>query len=219
LLNIKTIVTLCCEVSPVILGSLIFSYLPKPYRILLVLSIITLVVDGIALYIRKWLHQDNGWLYNFYMLFDCGLLTLTGHYFRLAKPIAYYAAIAYIIFFLSWSYSFFALGIRPFFVNAYMAATIALLVMYILLLYYHAMEYKHSLTRSPLLWVCLAVIIFYACNAPFFSIMSLLNNKAKESTLHYLITTVLNNIRYLFITYSFYLVYKQHNATPKSYSC
>lgn len=211
MLNVKTILTLCCEASPIICGCLTLHYLPKPYRILLVLSFITLAVDGVALYIRKVLEQSNSWLYNCYMIFDFGLLAATAYYFRPSKSTLNCITVASFFFLLSWGYTFFSTGISLFFVNVYMIISILILIVYIWLLYYQAMECKHSLIKSPGFWACTGIIVFYACNAPFFSIMNLLNDKAKQSTLHYLITTVLNNIRYLLLAYSFCLIRIQRN--------
>jgi hypothetical protein len=210
-LNIGDIITFLCELLPFITGMAILSSLPKPYRILLCQSTLVFCLDLYGFYLRKSsTHTNNQWLYNYYQLADCGLLLLAGYYFDRNNTFRIFAIGGFITFLSFWLYAVYQNGIGIFAVSAYNILSILLIAAYFWIFYRIAMNNHNQLLRLPELWLCLGIIAFYGCNMFFFSIAGDLQkdlSREELGTITYLITTVLNNVRYLFTALSFYLVY------------
>ena len=216
-MNIGDIITFLCEFLPVIIGMVLLPSLHKPYRILLCQSILVFCLDLLGFYLRKSSPQaNNQWLYNYYQLADCALLLLVGFYLDKNKLFRRLAIGGFIAFLFVWSFSVYEHGIVHFVISAYNLMSVLLIAAYFRIFYHSAMKHNQQLLRLPELWLCIGIIVFYGCNIFFFSIMDDLEkdlSRDELGTITYLLTTVLNNIRYLLTALAFYLVHSNKRKT------
>ena len=56
------------------IGGYNFRYLPRPYKIVLLLIAIASLCEGYGYYIFKYLHRSNAWMFNIYIVLEIWLL-------------------------------------------------------------------------------------------------------------------------------------------------
>jgi hypothetical protein len=154
---------------------------------------------------------SNQWLFNCYLPFDCGLPLLAAHYFLKKRNNTYLLIGGYVLFLVVEVYDIYSKGINTFAMNAYITDSILLICTYLIVLYTTVMTYRGSIIRLDTFWLCLGIILFYGCNIPYFSMLGLMVRYGVGTQL-FIILRVLNNVRYLFVAYSFYQYY-MHNKT------
>jgi len=197
---------------------LFFTSLSISCRILAIHAITAFLVELTGFILRKHGYTDNQWLFNIFLLFDCGLQLLAAYYFRVKIPYLFFIT-GFLVFVAVWLYEVINTGVMIFTVKAYIVDSILLMGTYLVVLYYSTINYRGSLTRSPSLWICLSIILYYGCNIPFFSVLNyLVDNKAKDVIKFlFVVLQVLINVRYLFIAIGFYLYFYSRKAVKPGY--
>ncbi len=87
-------------------------------------------------------------------------------------------------------------------------------ILYTLVLYKYLKSDPSALRHSPEAWVSLGLVIYAACNVPYFTMFHYLNKHHPELSekLFHIITDVLANIRYFSLALAFWFVYKNRPA-------
>lgn len=184
-----------------------------PYKIIAWQAIVGFVVEVTGFYYR--IHYSNNiWLYNCYLLADWGLLLLAG--FKIIQLNSKYMLFApgFCLFIALWLWNLRANGINAFASEAMVVNSMMQLGLYLLVLYQTTMNNQRSLATSPAFWICVGIVLYYGCCIPFFSIHDYLSVKKNETIAIKLngILMILNNLRYLLYTWSFYLFYKENRS-------
>ncbi len=101
-------------------------------------------------------------------------------------------------------------GIMVFANLSYIAGSILIVGIYALLLYKGFRNSTDSWKKSPTIWICIGLLIYFGCCIPYLSMIHYLQvNYPKLNTfLYHLIIDQLSNIRYAFMAIAFWLVRK-----------
>ena len=193
-----------------------FTKLNTSYRIVALQSCIAFVVEAFGYWWKLDINRgSNKWLFNLYMIFDCGLILLAAYYFLKPKiPIKFFAAL-FLVFIVFWLNSAIQnKTIDKFTIEAYVIDSVFSLASFLYILYTYALNEKGDLISMPVLWLCLGLIINYGCSIPYFSTYSIQGKMCSKEEMEFLnkIPTILNNIRYPLVALSFVLFYFQSSS-------
>ncbi len=181
--------------------------LPVHLKVFSVLLGVTLGVELLATSIIEWLHLKNNFsLYNFFILPE--FLVYAWYYQRITSK-KWIKNIIWVISFLFpvfWGYSvFLVFGINTF--NSHIIVVSAFFSVFFGLSYYY--ELLHSdkfvgLSRHTEFWIATGMIIFYACQTPFYGMFNfLLANYLPLSRSLLIVLLFLNSTMYLIFMYAF----------------
>jgi hypothetical protein len=191
--------------------------LDAPTRIIALQVLIAFGVNIIG-YILRLRKINNIPLYNLYLLFDYGLLLMAASKFLKDYVPKKYFSIAFAIIIMIWLYEIFREGSTTFVQGAYIVGSFLILISYLIVFYFTVMKHSQSLIRLPFFWISTAIILFYACNIPNFSMIQYLVYCTKDNSfVSGLILDSLNNIRYGFISIGFliYLNNRTKSLNPR----
>lgn len=167
-----------------------------------------------------WWHQDkqrgsNQWMYNLYIIADCGLVLLSAYFFLKPKIHIIFFGSLFLVLIVFWINSAIQnKSIDKFIVEAYVIDSIFALGLFLYILYRYALNEKGKLISMPVLWLCLGLIINYGCSIPYFSTYSIQGKMCSKAEMEFLnkIPTILNNVRYPLVALSFVLFYFQSSS-------
>ncbi len=194
-----------------------WQFLALAWKIVITEMIAVVCVQTTAIVLMELKHH-NVWLLNIFILMDMVLLGISGILLlgkgNIQRLMAYSLAAVFILCLASWA----AIGIRTE-INtvAFLTSGIYLCLLYMILLFRSSIS-EHPF-RQPALWLCLALIIYFGCNIPFFSLFHFLSTNSerwkKIGFYLYFINTALSLIRYSLVSYSLWLVVRQRRDLQK----
>jgi hypothetical protein len=187
----------------VLIAIFYFKILDAPTRIIALQVLIAFGVNIIG-YILRLKKINNIPIYNVYLLFDYGLLLLAASKFLKDCVSKRYSTISFGIIIVIWLFEIIRKEPANFVQGTYIVGSFLILIAYLLVFYFAVMKHSQPLWRLPSFWISTAIILFYACNIPNFSMIQYLAYCTKENSfLSGLILDSLNNIRYGFISIGF----------------
>lgn len=103
-------------------------------------------------------------------------------------------------------------GVWVFTNYAYIIVCFIVVALYSFVLFKFWVSCPSEWFKAAEIWICLGILIFYTCIAPYMTLVNYLNSEYLEVSkfLSRLITDVLANVRYLFLALGFWLA--RHNA-------
>lgn len=107
-------------------------------------------------------------------------------------------------------------GFSNFSVSFYILESFVVLITYIVL-FYRLVHSVDNMNRTAELWMCTGLIIYFACNLPYFCFMNYLNENylSVSEILFRIITDVLANARYYCLAIGFWLLLKNKSTKVK----
>lgn len=165
--------------------------------------------------------EDNQWMYNASTFLEISLLIFAASTFFKDIVMKRLVAMAYILFLIISAVMWWKFGFRKFNVNAYVPGSLVICVLYSLILYDCFFKNRDlPKLRNPDIWICIGLLIYFACNLPYFSLFHYLNEHHLEFSkiLFNLITEVLANIRYLMLGLGFWLVLRESKLKTDTHS-
>jgi len=152
--------------------------------------------------------KNNQWLMNIHLLVEALWLNAAAYNYSHTKARKFLALILFGAFLTVFTTQVSVSGFSCFANFAMAAAGLVITILYLLILY-DAFRSKAVLWyTSPEIWACTGLVIYFACNVPYFSIFTYLNENYLNlsKSLFFIITDVLANIRYLFLAIAFFIV-------------
>ncbi len=197
------------KILPVIAGVYYFGHLGKSFRLTLYLTAIAFVCEIYGLYIGRYLHRHNSWLFNIYMMLEVWLAGAAAIYLMdLKKKWPFWGILVLDTIF--WIINL-AMGSIFIFANvAMVAGLIVLTMMYLVLLFNNCVFKDRDLLRQPVFWLSLSTIIYCACDIPYFGMHNYFIGHAPALAAKMIrINSILDIIRYPLVAISFILVGQQ----------
>ena len=176
---------------------------------LLVWIFFYLVSYLITLYqIQSQLVQNNQWIFNIYIILETLLLSIASYRYLQDAGSKYLAFTLYGLFLLVMLAQLSMAGYSGFANYGVAIAGILVTILYTLILYRQFTVDTSSKIRTPEIWAGIGLVIYFACDVPYFSLFSYLNtyHLKLSSFLFHVITDVLANIRYLLLAVTFWLI-------------
>lgn len=193
-----------------------FRRLPTPYILLLCQVFFALVSESVGYYLGTVQHQNNIWVFYYYLLIDCWLMGMSGRYF-LADSI-FKKSLPVILTILSglWLADLFGTGLHTFSNKFFIGYGIFLVVVYIATLTNRVLI-GNEIFRNPVFWICLSTILYYGCIIPYMGLLNyLIKNAPNTADKLYDIILLLNFIRYPLVAFAFYLFGRQQLAEQRA---
>ncbi|MCD6062824.1 MAG: hypothetical protein K0R82_735 [Flavipsychrobacter sp.] len=197
------------------IGLVFFRHLALAYRLAMLQVLLGTVAEVIGWHIVKTYHEHNLWLFNWYWLAELWVMGTTG--ILLLKNRALKKAFTGLLFIptVLWIYLVSVNGIHTHPSPALTAIGTALVVIFITVLF-HASFGNETLSTQPVFWLALSVLIFFGGIVPYYSMFNYLyqTNPVLLKKL-FIITQVLNHLRYPIVAVSLLLAGRQQLATVK----
>lgn len=211
----ETILQMGTEALPIVTTAFFIRRLSKPYLMVVLQVCIAFVVECIGYNLRINLHP-NVWLYNCYLLMDCTIMLYAG-FLLMGKRNAGHILCGYGFFLSCWVFEILKRPLNTFFTYTFIINAILLTAVYLIVLYKTAMAHKGPIGTLPEFWLSLGIMIYYACNLPYFSVITSLYEKCSRQAGNPLFFSLItsNNIRYIFITVSLILFATKLKETNK----
>lgn len=202
------LIELLIEFCSLIIGVYCLNRLNDFFKVIVLQIIIAFGVEFIGRILFS-LNIRNVWLFNLYEIVEAGLLL-----FAAKKIVNFDNRFLYLllipIFF--WFYSVFKNGFNYFTSVAYVSFSIAILIVYLNLLFKSVLTYRGDLVKLPTLWLAIGVILFFGCNIPYLSMLNYLCNNFNQevnNTLHLILKTFCN-LRYILMAISLIMASRQN---------
>ncbi len=204
--------TLLIAIIPKILGMLIggyyFRYLPVPYRLIMLIMLLGIIVESAGAFIQLRYHVSNAWVFNIYMIIEFSLYCVTGYFFlpagvsRLALPGA-------LLGWIVWIYQMVRHSIFNFSIVALISGSLIIDVLYLSVFILNAMQATGSLLKNSLFWLSGSVILYYVCDIPQMTVIADTVNTYMHKTINmpsFDINNVLNFVSNAMVVFSFILI-------------
>ena len=160
--------------------------------------------------------NSNHWFYNGYLIIEIGLLCFAPLQLFKTTFEKLSLLLLFAFYVLVFAFQIYLNGLDQFANFAFASAgfVVSLIYGYILYLSFQIPEWAHP--RSAIIWASFGLILFFACNVPYFSLFNYLNTHflTLSRFMFHVITDVLANARYFMLALAFYLVRK--HAISKS---
>lgn len=199
-------------------GSMAYKKMNRFYRCLfyqLACAAILYILSHVVTKYQKHNHLplNNHWVFNLTTLIETSLMILAAYYHFTEKITKRFILLLYVFFIITYLLLLLRSGFNTFNSFAYVIGCFAISLIYCKILYDHFYSSIHF--NSPLLWVCLGALLYFAANIPYLSLMDYLNENYLHinSKLFRFIPNVFSNIRYLCLAIGFWLI-RRH--APKS---
>ena len=204
----------------IIAGILAFNYFNGFWKLLFIQVLLYVLTIKIVYEITPGLQTNsNHWFYNGYLIIEVGLLCIAPLFYFKDKAAKRSIILSYIFYLLTFVAQLYFGGLERFANYAFAAAGLVLSVIYGSILF---LEFRSGIKwqSSPLIWMSAGLILFFACNIPYFSLFNYLNKYylTESRFLFNFITDVLANIRYLLLAFSFFLLRRNYllSQNPQS---
>ncbi|MFL5763610.1 MAG: hypothetical protein ACJ77K_06680 [Bacteroidia bacterium] len=214
-----------CLTLVIVLSAGIYSgrYMTSFYKIFFT-QVVVWICFYIASYIVTGIQESNHetvndqWLINIHVPLETFFLMLAAYlYFptTLTKTLIMMLFSCFMIFYF---FRVHVMGINNFDGYVIVAQSISITTIYMQIMYRHFSTTGENGNKSPVIWVCSGLLIYFACCVPYFSLFNYLNdNYPKLSTLlYYIITGPLATIRYLCLARAFWLLRKDTRISVRS---
>lgn len=200
----QILMDLSTPIIAVLTGLLVYRKLPVFYRIFFFQALAYLVIDSYASR-----HRDNAMLYNIETIIEFSLVFLAANtYFqtKISKTVIFLLFLAFLLIFFYDIYS----SPDQLAYHAYILGGISVTGIYLMMLFFHFFEKNDAYQTPALVLTCLGIAIYFACMAPYLSMMYGLQEQDSSSNkkLFNLIIVMLSHIRYFLIAIAF-LTYRK----------
>jgi hypothetical protein len=160
---------------------------------------------------------NNQWVYNLYIFIETSMILGAAALYFSSKKMNTFLMVAFGIFLVTYmhqiiTHSFWTWANYAFVVEEVLVAVICLLIVYS-----EFLETRSHYWSSPVLYIALGSIIFFAGNVPFMGMINYLQKSYPEinKDLFRLITNMLAIVRYIFYAIAFWMVYRKSALTMK----
>lgn len=205
-------------VLALIAGLLVFRRMNLFCRLLFFQLLSWLVLYTIAYMVterQKYLHLplNNQWVFNIYLFVEASFLFGAASVFFKERFIRLTLLLCYVFFMLFFFTAISLNGFLEFSSYALSLESILLIIVYILILYKVIISGSAGTSKSTEIWISVGLVLFLACNLPYFSMFNYLNkyDLALSQKLHASITQIFSHLRYLFLAIGFLMIKKQIN--------
>jgi hypothetical protein len=197
-------------------GIYAYSYMNKFMRALffqlLVWILFFIAAYAITLYQRSHgMKTNNTQLFNIAVAVEFLILTVAVSVFFKNRILKYLVLLSYVIFLISICLQMKFSKSDDFINYAMTSGSIIMTIFFIVILYKKFKSDPILWKYSPEIWASIGLILYFACNVPYMSILPYLNETSPDmstSLFHY-ITDNLANVRYLLLALAFWLVRKK----------
>jgi len=203
------------------IGIYLFKRFNTFFKLHSILVIFALIVDLAATSLIAYqknhgLDQNNGWLYNIYILIEGFLLIGAGFVYFKQKQNQYWFILFPLIYIGGFLTEIILKGYLQFANYSFLVEGILVILIYLLIMFYSISPDNSINKLSSEFWLSLGLLIYFACNAPYFGPLHYLEKYWPElSKKLFLIPSILSNIRYFFVALSFYLYTRYQNNEYK----
>lgn len=192
------------------LGIRLWRILPTAYRLVFLVTLISLVLEIVGKYIATVLHQDNVWVFNIYALVQTIMLGIAGLLYAdktLSRKIIFALLVVLTCFWVMYAIN---QNIDKLFNWFFVSSAIAMVITYIIVLLDNSLFKQQRIFTQPLFLISISYIIYFGSTIPLFGVMNVL----VETDMHvasalFKINQVANIICYALIAIAFYLYGKQ----------
>jgi hypothetical protein len=180
-------------------------------RIYTYMKIIVLnILITCAVYVYGYFVLNNTWIVNVYMLLN--FLCWVTVYFTVTKKRRQILLASVISNIILWLVCIVKDGINSFANWPMVYGSIITLILYFSMLLSIFREYNGNVRTFPLLWICVATLLYYGCTVPLFILINyLIRQRPELSVQMFQINQVLSILHSFMLVYSFYLARKPHN--------
>lgn len=207
--------TIATKILALAIGGMFFRHLALPYRLVMLQVFLGLLAEVTGWYIAAVYREHNLWLFNWYWLSELWVVGTAGILLLKNRVLQKGFLGLLLIPTILWIYFISINGIDMHPAPALTAIGTTLVVIFIAVLF-HASFSSQSLSSQPVFWLALSVLIFFGGIVPYYSMFNYLykTNPALLGKL-FVITEVLNHVRYPMVAIGLFLAGRQHLATVK----
>ncbi len=196
-------------------GIYTFGRLSIPFKLTLILTFVAFVAECVGYYVSHYLHSQNVWLFNLYMLIEVWLAGATAILLLNNKKIKVLFAGLMLVHFAFWIVSIQRNGLFTFASNAMIFGCFELVLFYIIVLFSNSLFSAGGLFNQPIFWICLATILYFGCDIPVMGLYNFLAEKMPQVGGKLAnINTYLDIIRYPLYGVSFLLLGRAKQKLP-----
>ncbi len=154
--------------------------------------------------------NNNTWFYNIYIIIN--ILSWIGVFYVLEQRHAKVVIATAIVYAMLWAGYVIKDGINVLANLPMVYGSAIILVFYFMLLLSIFRWYNGNIKQHPLLWICIATLLYYGCSMPMFILLNYVIRERFELGIHiYKINLFFSIIHSFLLAYSFYLARKPHN--------
>lgn len=162
---------------------------------------------------RHQLPKNNHWVFNLNIFVETSLLALAAYHYFESMNYKKIIVITYMIYSMVFIYLLSSKGIYTFSIPAYITESIIIITFYSIILLNSFRNFTPQ-DRRPEIWMSTGILLYFACNLPYFSLYNFLTQNYPDLTAAlFLITEILANLRYLFLAIGFWIIWKHPNLT------
>ncbi len=200
----QILMDLSTTILAILIGLLAYRKLPAFYRVLFFQALAYLIIDSYAV-----TYPNNGQAYNIEMIFEFSLLFLASALYFKTKNSRILISGLFLIFLLLFVFDVYS-SPKQFANRAYIAGGVLITGIYLAILFFHFLGKKDNYHTSALVLTCLGIVIYFACAAPYLSMISYFQKQSPQSNkeLFNLIVVTLGRVRYLLIALAFLMYWK-----------
>ena len=200
------------KIVAILFGLIYIRKLTIPYYLLFAQAVLGLICEGYGYYLGDILHQNNVWIFYFYVIVECWLIGIAGYLLLDNKLLRKIFVLLLGICSAIWLYDLIVNGIKIMSNRFLVSYGIVIVLLYISALFQRAFT-GGKLLKNPVLWNAIAFILYYGCTIPYFGLWNyLISNSITLADKLFNILLILNFIRYLLNALSIYLYGIQHKA-------
>lgn len=198
-------------------GLLFFRKLSIPYRLLIFANLLSLCIEYAGYYIGHTMGKPNLWLFNIYMPVDVALDMWIASFFLRPQIKRWLPFIlgAYVCY---WGILVYQDTLYNFVFAALVADAFLQTILFMFILVDNTMNSASSISKNPLFWLCMSLMLYYAGNIPFISTLTIkANDLILQKVTYITINDILGLICASFTITSFVLCGRQ-NKLKQTYA-
>lgn len=205
------LIAVCPKILALIVGGYYFRVLTPPYRLIFFVTLLAGLVEIAGVLIYKVFHVPNAWIFNIYMIIEFSVYCIAAMHF-LPNGVRKYIILAMLTGWSIWIYQIVRHSIVEFSVFSLVSGSLIIDVLYISILVLNTMHSSSALSKNPLFWLSISVVLYYVCDIPYMTVLTdtMNNYMHKKINMPSLdINNILNCITHLLVAFSFLLIGKQ----------
>ncbi len=199
-----------------ILGIWAFRYMNAVYRIFFYQLLVFSIILAASYFVPSVssAQYNNQWLYNLSMPLETFFLSWAAYeYFKFSKQ-KYLVGVGYCLFMAALLIEIYAKGFFVFSNHGYIAESVLLLLLYLLVLYNQLTKENNAWKRSPEVWISIGIVLYFGGVVPYLSFINYLQ-EIHSKVSHFLFRIIiegLSNLRYLLLAAGFWLIRRNADA-------
>lgn len=194
----------------IIVGLYYFRFLPRPYKLVLMLIALAFFFESYGAYTGGYLHRPNSWLFNLYMLIDSWFMGVAAIYLVAERKIKnlFFALLAG--YSIMWIVDIWVNSLYKFANMTMVCGLIMMTIIYLIVLFSNSIFTNKRVLKQPVFWVSISTILYCACDIPYMGLHNyLLTHAPSLSSKLFTINFVLDVLRYPLAAISFILLGRQ----------